>query len=319
MDSLDQLIAPINIDDFFSHYWYRMPLHIPGVAQKFARFPGISELPAILSGRLTPGRWVSGPVSSAQASFLDRTGKARNIHAVPSMWPDLFNAGASLCFSAVDHCHERLKRFVENVTSTIRFPGTIVTTCYLTPPSSGSAMHIDSHHVFFMQVAGKKHWTISNQPAWEDSPINLQLSTLDDVNVKALLDATGVVVRRPEAVGTTELTLNAGDVLYLPPGFWHQARTSDSSSLHYTLGFMPLSPWHLLVAYLRRTALECPSLRRDLRFAAQSGDGDTRDLIEAGIQKLKKAVDGLTADNIESFFAEISSANGQLKDYLTQA
>jgi hypothetical protein len=80
---------------------------------------------------------------------------------------------------------------------------------------------------------------------------------------------------------------------------------------------MPLSPWHLLVAYLRRAVLECPSLRRDLRFAAQSGDGDTRDLIESGIQKLKKAVNGLTADNIESFFAEISSANGQLKDYLT--
>jgi len=319
MDSLDQLIAPINVDDFFRHYWHRMPLHIPGTAQKFARFPGISELPAILSGRLTPGRWIGGQIPSAQASFLDRTGKVRNFHAVPAMWPDLFNAGTSLCFPAVDHCHEQLKQFVENVTSTIRLPGKVVTTCYLTPPSSGSEMHIDSQHVFFMQVAGNKHWTISNQPAWENSPINFQLSMLDDAKVKAFLSSAGAVIRQPEAVGMIELELNAGDVLYLPPGFWHQARTSDSSSLHYTLTFMPLSPWHLLVAYLRRTVLECPSLRRDLRYAAQCGDGDTRDLIEAGIQQLKKAVDDLTADNIESFFAEIGSVNDQLKGYLTQA
>ncbi len=316
MNAFGRLLSPIDVSRFFREYWRRAPLHIPGDGSKFANFPGLKELPSLLSGRFSGNRWLGGHMQTAQATFVDKAGNVRKVNAVASMWADLFNGGASLCFSAVDQSNEELRQFVKDIASTTRLPGTIVTTCYLTPPSSGSGMHFDSQHVFFMQVAGKKHWKFSQQPAWQDAPTNVQLSSLKVPSMKTFMESTKMAIATPVETSLQEITLNTGDVLYLPPGFWHEGRTSDSNSLHYTLTFMPLGPWHLLVPYLRRTVFEKTSMRRDVRYATESGDGDTRSLLDAAIADLRDVVNRLTADDVERFFIEASSMEGPFKDSL---
>jgi ribosomal protein L16 Arg81 hydroxylase len=318
MNSFDRLLSPFDVNQFFLEYWHREPLYIDGDENKFANLPGLKELPSLLAGKLTPNYWAKGHTHSAQGSFIDRAGNVRKINAVPSMWPELFNSGVSLGFSALDQYHEELKQFVQGIASATRLPGTIVTTCYLTPPFSGSPMHFDSQHVFFMQVSGKKHWKIGQRAAWQDAPTNVQLSSLETPGMKAFLESIGVVIAGPEDTGLREVTLNAGDVLYMPPGFWHEGHTSDTHSLHYTLTFMPLGPWHLLVAYLRQSLFENSSLRRDLRFVAESGEGDTTRLIETAIVELRDTVGRLTAKEVEDFFVQCDSTGGMLKNYLVQ-
>lgn len=315
MNAFEHLLSPFGVKEFFSEYWHRKPLHIPGSESKFAHLPGITELPAILSGRFADNRWTGGQIYKAQASFVDRAGNVRKLNAVQSMWPDLFNAGASLCFEALHRSDAELTRYVDDIASTTRLPGKIVTTCYLTPPNSGSGMHFDSQHGFFMQVGGKKHWKFSQRAGWKDAPANLELSALTP-DMKTFLESTKVEIETPQQTGLQEVTLNTGDVLYLPPGFWHEARTSDSPSLHHTLTFVPLGAWQLLVAYLRRSTFEKPSLRRDLRYASESGDGDARKLLEVAIADLRETVNHLSADEVERFFHQVSSMGNPFKEYL---
>jgi ribosomal protein L16 Arg81 hydroxylase len=315
MNSLKHLLSPFDVAQFFTEHWHRKPLYIRGEEGKFANLPGINELPALLSGKFLNDRWIGGQIYKAQASFVDRTGNTKKLNAVQSMWPDLFNAGASLCFEALHRSDAELTRYVDDIASTTPLPGKIVTTCYLTPPNSGSGMHFDSQHAFFMQVAGKKHWKFSQRAGWKDAPANLELLALTP-DMKKFLESTNVAIATPMETGLHEVTLNTGDVLYLPPGFWHEARTSDSPSLHHTLTFVPLGAWQLLVAYLRRSAIEKPSLRRDLRYASESGDGDAKKLLEIAIADLQETVNHLSADEVERFFHQVTSMEGPLKDHL---
>ena len=316
MTSLEQLLAPVNVKEFLRDYWNRGPLYIDGADDKFSVLPGVRELPSLLSGRLVGDRWIKGHAHSAQASVIDRMGRVRNVNAVPSMWPELFNIGFSLCFSAVDQYSEQLSNLVQSIRSTTSLPGTILTTSYLTPPCSGSVMHFDSQHAFFMQVSGKKHWRISKRAAWQDAPANIPLSSLNTPAMKAFLDAMGVIVLSPEQIGIQEITLSAGDVLYLPPGVWHEGHTSETHSLHYTLTFMPLGPWQLLVAYLRRAYFAKTSMRRDLRYATAAGDGDSTVLLETALGELREIMASVTAIDLERFFAQMATTDIPIKNHL---
>lgn len=82
---------------------------------------------------------------------------------------------------------------------------------YLTPPvAQGLSVHGDPHDVFAIHTHGAKQWVVYEG----DVPA---------------ADGSG-------ADPTTDAVLRAGDVLYLPRGVHHAARTTDEPSLHLTIG-----------------------------------------------------------------------------------
>ena len=83
----------------------------------------------------------------------------------------------------------------------------------------GCPVHHDTHEVLSLQVAGEKRWLVY-EPALE--------LPLKNQRYRAALGAPGEPV--------LDVTLRAGDTLYLPRGWLHQALTSDSDSLHVTVG-----------------------------------------------------------------------------------
>ena len=91
---------------------------------------------------------------------------------------------------------------------------------YYTPRGSqGFAVHHDTHDVLVLQVAGEKRWLLY-EPLLE-LPLKHQ--------------------RYSSALGehgepTDDLVLRAGDTLYLPRGWLHEAETSATHSLHLTIG-----------------------------------------------------------------------------------
>jgi bifunctional lysine-specific demethylase and histidyl-hydroxylase NO66 len=91
---------------------------------------------------------------------------------------------------------------------------------YYTPRGSqGFAVHHDTHDVLVLQVAGEKRWRVY-EPVLE-LPLKHQ--------------------RYSPSLGehgepTHELLLHAGDTLYLPRGWLHEAEASASDSLHLTIG-----------------------------------------------------------------------------------
>ncbi len=124
---------------------------------------------------------------------------------------------------------------------------------YYTPRGSqGFAVHHDTHDVLVLQVAGEKRWRLYD-------PL-LELPLKHQRYSKALGD---------HGEATDELVLRAGDTLYLPRGWLHEAETSDTDSLHLTVGITA----HTWVDAARDglASLEGePALRRDVA----TGDAD---------------------------------------------
>ncbi len=116
---------------------------------------------------------------------------------------------------------------------------------YCTPPrETGFEPHFDTHDVFVLQVAGRKHWRIY------ESPTELPL-----VTQKHAASAEAV---------HEEFTLESGDMLYLPRGVVHGATGTDVVSIHITLGRHAFTVAELLRQAVSLAAEAEPALRRSV-------------------------------------------------------
>lgn len=80
--------------------------------------------------------------------------------------------------------------------------------------------HWDTHDVFVIQIGGRKHWRIY-EPTFP-LPISSQISNDRKQDL-------------PETPALDEI-LNAGDILYVPRGWWHRVvPVKDSDTLHLTI------------------------------------------------------------------------------------
>jgi ribosomal protein L16 Arg81 hydroxylase len=119
---------------------------------------------------------------------------------------------------------------------------------YLTPRGAqGLRPHYDTHDVFVLQVEGSKHWRLF------ECAMRLPLPGQP-------FDPEGVATGTPSA----EFDLHAGDLLYLPRGFVHEAATQADTSLHLTVGVHPITWAEVLLAALERTIRQESTLRESL-------------------------------------------------------
>lgn len=124
----------------------------------------------------------------------------------------------------------------------------VLATMFLTPADeAGLAVHSDPMDAFVVQLHGSKTWKVYDRPA-ASVPI-------------------GEVERGLLSEPRLTLTLNVGDVLFLPRGCPHETR-ADALSLHVTLGINRLTVRDLLTAALRRCRLPT-ELDQPLPFAQE--------------------------------------------------
>jgi hypothetical protein len=129
-----------------------------------------------------------------------------------------WEAGATIVVQALHVNWHPLAVFCRLLEDALGLP--VQANAYYTPRGSqGFAVHHDTHDVLVLQVAGEKRWLLY-EPLLE-LPLKHQ--------------------RYSSALGehgepSDDLVLRAGDTLYLPRGWLHQAETSASDSLHLTIG-----------------------------------------------------------------------------------
>jgi hypothetical protein len=99
---------------------------------------------------------------------------------------------------------------------------------FLTPPGAqGFPVHTDEHGSFILQLEGEKEWVIYEPTAnWPPAHVIPRPGGVDRTSLE---NFTGHVYH-----------LAAGDVLYMPEWWPHEARTSVAHSLHVTLRLFPL-------------------------------------------------------------------------------
>jgi hypothetical protein len=116
---------------------------------------------------------------------------------------------------------------------------------YLTPRhSQGLGIHYDTHDVFVLQIEGSKHWRLF------ESPVKLPLAGQPY--------ARGALA---SAKQLEEFDLHAGDLLYLPRGVVHEAVSTDTTSLHLTVGVHQVTWAEVLMAAVEGAIERCPELR----------------------------------------------------------
>jgi bifunctional lysine-specific demethylase and histidyl-hydroxylase NO66 len=155
-------------------------------------------------------------------------------------------AGATLVLQALHLHHHPTAVYCRGLESALGYP--VQANAYCTPPGSqGFAVHHDTHDVFVLQVSGHKHWRIY-------APV-VELPGKDQRWTPELADAVGPAVH--------DLTLRAGDTLYIPRGWPHEADAADAGSLHVTVGLHPPTGLDALRAALAECADDV-ELRRSL-------------------------------------------------------
>jgi hypothetical protein len=171
----------------------------------------------------------------------------------------LFADGATIVIQGLHHWWEPLAVFCRELEAELGHP--VQTNAYYTPRGSqGLPVHHDTHDVFVLQVAGEKRWLVY-EPVLE--------LPLRDQRYSEEQGEPGEPVH--------DVVLRAGDALYLPRGWLHQAVTSESDSLHLTVG-VNVYTW---TDALRSALAECEAdleLRRSVPDDGTGGDEALRAL-----------------------------------------
>lgn len=146
-------------------------------------------------------------------------------------------------------------------------------------PEGGVGPHIDDYDVFIIQGKGSRRWQVGANTTHQARPGCRDLALIEDF--EPILD----------------VTMQAGDMLYIPAGYPHQGQTPSGKALSYSLGFRaPLQ--RELVAHWGQY-LEDHQVGKQ-RFVSKEEDSNSGIISEAHQQLMQQMVKQSLQDS-ESF------------------
>lgn len=218
--------------------------------------------------------------------------------------------GVSMVVNQADRTNETLFEMCKELASR-HFAHTFCV-AYLTPPGSQAVrLHTDDQDVILLQVWGKKHWTIRNNPTY--LPYTEEMLGKD-------MPVEENVIGDP----TMEFTIEPHDILYIPRGFLHEATTSDEPSLHITVT-MPTSDYCWGSQFVQNFMQHVTASGKDILDAEVLSQALNCPPRDGEIDKLEEMLSKLTSswmsrmtptDILEKFQARMDLRNeGQDKRY----
>ena len=266
MDTLGWLLAPVSAEEFIDRYARERVLHVPGRSPDYytplfdlACFDEQLSLCGSVADRVRVVR------EGQEGSRLDRA----EVY-------DAYQAGSTISLTQLHRHNRSLGELCRRLTAALS--SNFQVNAYLTPPDSrGFNKHFDTHDVFVLQILGSKRWRIGS--AVVESPLDHDRRHADLVD-RAVLDH--------------DLTVHAGDLLYIPRGFVHEAESAGETSLHLTVGALPITYADLLLADIEHIVHECPELRESLPFEfARSAEvrREAEDRIGSLVTEITKRLD----------------------------
>jgi ribosomal protein L16 Arg81 hydroxylase len=249
----ESMLHPVEPAHFFDTHWEREPLHVQRKdAAFYEKLLSIADLEQIIES--PNSRYPTIQLSKNGAYFPadvysddQQFGGARftgipNVQRIAAE----YRAGATIVLPALHRTWSPLRTLCGNIEAELDHVAHA--NAYLTPGNAaGFTPHYDTHEVLVLQIAGHKHWRIYEGPT--ELPHRKQPFT-----------PSGYVLPSKPLL---EVTLSAGDLLYLPRGYIHTTTTSDRRSAHITIG-IAVYTWIDLASEMLQAAMESPQLRRAL-------------------------------------------------------
>jgi uncharacterized RmlC-like cupin family protein len=213
---LSGLLFPLDTGSFLKHYQAREHFHIDRASPGYyADLLTVADVDAVLqSGHLSTAslnvvkEGASCPIEEWSRVATGARGAQRV--ANPESLLSLYASGATLILNQAHHGLTQINDACHILTRELGFK--TQANIYITPRNSAAfSKHSDEHEVLVLQIAGSKSWII--YPA----------------------DAPGA-----------EIVLRPGDLLYVPRGMFHAARSGEEDSIHITLGLKPAYSFELI-------------------------------------------------------------------------
>jgi hypothetical protein len=255
LEALEAMLAPHAPGEFFDSSWGVNVLHVHGEAGRFRRlmpWPRLSEILRRHRLDFPRLRLVRDGKPLPVASYLRHVSGSRQKTTIPriksSELTRQLREGATLVLDAVDELSEPVEELA--VRLELLFREHVQVNMYAGwQTSRGFDLHWDDHDVFILQVAGRKRWSVYGET--RRAPL------VNDVS-KA---------ERPSGDPVWAATLEDGDLLYIPRGWWHVAEPLAEPTLHLTVGVHNRTGLDLL-RWLSERLRASEAFRRDLPRAA---------------------------------------------------
>lgn len=284
MQTLADLLFPITPEQFRAEYEGRKPLHVPAPVDT-----GKADL---LTWNAFNGLLNKSSLWTAQSLLLMLNALAvqpeqycREVMTphgpVTRPWPEkvevFLGGGASLVANDVLYMHEPVTRLGQALGEA--FAANIGANVYCSFQGvQAFGSHYDVHDVFVIQTEGEKVWTLYETRA--DNPIEPPPGTTETLQF----------FQRSRGAVATQITMKAGDVLYLPRGVYHDALATDGPSLHITYAVTPFTGRSIL-SVLDTLASQQSSFRAYLAPA----DLDEGAVLKQQLAALSETLSGIMA------------------------
>ncbi|MEU8899910.1 cupin domain-containing protein [Nocardia sp. NPDC048505] len=251
MHSFESLLAPVTGQEFIENHWGKSTLVLH--RQDRAYFSDLFTLADLDACLLTAANRSSKILQIVPAQG---SGRAPTLTAVGAISKDrlyeAYLAGDTLRLIGVEKVWPAFGALAADLQAALDME--IGFNLFLTPPGTqGFPTHVDTLDSLIVQLAGSKQWYIWDQIY--ERPLGSQRS---HEHIQRLNWTEEQLTLREKPL------LEAGDVVYLPRGYFHKAVAGEEFSLHLTISFHPLSWVDFFTRALELAALTDVELRQDL-------------------------------------------------------
>lgn len=225
------LLAGLTPTQFMRRHWHKKPLLVRQALPGFKPLLTRAELFDLATQECVQSRLiVQTPQKAAGWQLKNGPFSARG-------FPALSKPGWTLLVQSVDRhvqsVHELLQKF--RFVPDARLDDVMISFATV---GGGVGPHFDSYDVFLLQASGQRRWKIGKQK---------DLSLQPDMPLK--------ILQNFEA--QEEFFLQAGDMLYLPPGYAHEGVSESNDCQTYSIGFRAPTRSELAGQLLQRLGEYC--------------------------------------------------------------
>lgn len=286
INTLEQLLEPMTPEEFFADYFGKKPVHIEGTPEKFA---GVMDWDT-LNGMMRQSEfWTNdnfrlvkqGNVAPPHV-YCRMTPPSEMRQVMRPAWdlvqPNLA-AGATIALYFVQSMTQPLR----DITAALEqsFQGRMQMNIYCSwVKEQGLQPHFDTHDVLALHIEGRKQWRVYDDPI--DRPV---AHDMFDGEARKKLDAK----KRDLFMSPT---LEPGSFLYIPRGWYHEARGLTDGCFHIAGGMHYPIGLDVLTAMWNRLSAD-PAFRTPL---ARRGDKNNEDELRQQLADMGEAAAALFRD-----------------------
>ena len=290
------LIAPFSVEEFFQHYYEKNYLHLSRDRPTYYdAILNADDIDLFFQNKTLPNCHLRVVNNGDEVPAWKWSRHNSSIADNDKLFV-LFSQGNTLIINAGDRSILKLINYCADLERELQIR--LQFNLYITPVNAkGFTPHYDDHDVFILQTTGTKRWRLYHSPV--ERPSRKQPHCKQKGKYE---------LGEP----TFEVDLKPGDLLYIPRGLIHDAITTDTASVHITLGLHP-NYWFELLQDVADLAEDKAEFRCALPNVLM-GERHRQDFKAGFRQRLQALIDALDVDELLAKKSEQYLSNKRSED-----